>query len=253
MPSNPDLNPKKGPQRPESPQRPGSPQHPDGPQYPSGPHHPDGQHYPGFKTACIIVDKVYFQCQQRECFENVRVRVPDGCIPKSKFLDVIFNPGEIIRGTLVITDIPNRPNFRRVRFKVKVTFTVRVKNMTTGTIESITKELPPIQKDIVLYIPEARDEFTFKVIVETLSESLTEPVYDDKFLIFTIGVFMITKVVGKVQLLVPEYGFCPTPDECEDFQQDEICDEFEMSEFPDFFPAQLKSKPQCKPPRYGKK
>ena len=31
---------------------------------------------PGFKTACIMVDKVYFQCQQRECIENVKVRIP---------------------------------------------------------------------------------------------------------------------------------------------------------------------------------
>ena len=207
-----------------------------------------GPHQSGFKTACIIVDKVYFQCQQRECIEDVKVRVPHGCIPKFEFLDVIFNPGEIIRGTLVITDIQNRPNFRRVRFKVKVTFTVRIKNTATGAIENVSGELPPIQKDIVLYIPEARDEFSFKIIVETLSKSLTKPVFDDGVLIFTIGVFMITKVVGKVQLLIPEYGFCPVPPECEDFQPDEICDEFKMTEFPDFFPAQLK----CKPPKPSK-
>ena len=207
-----------------------------------------GPHHSGFKTACIIVDKVYFQCQQRECIEDVRVKIPHGCIPKFEFLDVIFNPGEIVRGTLVITDIQNRPNFRRVRFKVKVTFTARIKNTTTGAIENVTGELQPIQKDIVLYIPEARDEFTFKVVVETLSKSLTEPVFDDGVLIFTIGVFMITKVVGKVQLLIPEYGFCPAPPDCEDFQPDEICDEFKCADFPDFFPAQLKHKPPCKPP-----
>lgn len=201
--------------------------------------------FPKFKTACIIVDKVYFQCQQRECIEDVKVRIPHYCTPKFEFLDVLFNPGEIIKGTLVITDIPSRPNFRRVRFKVKVTFTVRVKNTVTGAIENVSGELPPIQKDIVLYIPGARDEFTFKIVVETLSESLTEPVFDDGCLIFTIGVFMITKVVGKVQLLIPEYGFCPAPPECEDFQPDEICDEFECSDFPDFFPPQLEDIP-CK-------
>lgn len=202
-----------------------------------GPHHQD------FKTACVIVDKVYFQCQQRECVEDVKVRIPHGCLPKFEFLDITFNPGEIVRGTLVITDIQNRPSFRRVRFKVRVTFTVRVKNTATGAVESISGELPPIQKDIVLYIPAARDEFTFKIIVETLSKSLTEPVFDDGVLIFTIGVFMITKVVGKVQLLIPEYGFCPVPLECEDFQPDEICDEFECADFPEFFPEQLKYKP----------
>lgn len=204
---------------------------------------PYDPYFPDFVTACVIVDKVYFQCQQRECIENVRVRLPHDCSSKFEFLDVVFNPGEIINGTLIITDIPSRPNFRRVRFKVKITFTVRIRNTTTGAIENITGELPPIQKDIVLYIPDARDEFTFKIVVETLSQSLTEPIFDDGVLIFTIGVFMIIKVVGKVQLLIPEFGFCPAPPECEEFLPTDICDEFEMEDFPPFFPPQLEDMP----------
>lgn len=196
-------------------------------------------YFPDFLTACVIVDKVYFQCQQRECIENVRVRLPHDCSSKFEFLDVVFNPGEIINGTLVITDIPSRPNFRRVRFKVRVTFTAKVKNLVTGAIEKIVGEVPAIQKDVVLYIPDARDEFTFKIVVETLSQSLTEPIFDDGELIFTIGVFLIIKVVGRVQLLIPEFGFCPAPPECEEFLPTDICDEFEMEEFPDFFPPQL--------------
>lgn len=197
-----------------------------------------------FKTACIIVDKVYFQCQQRECIEDVRVRIPHYCTSKFEFLDIIFDEGKVIKGTLTITDIPNRPKFKRVRFKVKITFNVRIRNIVSGSIENTSGELPAIQKDIVLYIPDARDEFTFKIVVESLSQSLTDPVFDDGALIFTIGVFLIMKVVGKVQLLIPEYGFCPAPDECEEFQPDEVCDEFESSDFPDFFPPQLEDIPQ---------
>ncbi|ABW19213.1 hypothetical protein [Alkaliphilus oremlandii] len=204
---------------------------------------PQSLQCPDFIPVCVIVDKVYFQCQQRECIENVRVRLPHDCESKVEFLDVIFNPGEIINGTLVITDIPSRPNFRRVRFKVRVTFIVKIKNLVTGAIENIEGELPPIQKDIVLYIPDARDEFTFKIVVETLSQVLSEPIIDDGVLIFTIGVFLIIKVVGKVQLLIPEFGFCPAPPECEEFLPTNICDEFEMEDFPDFFPPQLETMP----------
>lgn len=201
---------------------------------------------PTSKTACIIVDKVYFQCQQRECIENVRVRIPDDCSSKFEFLDVVFNPGEVIKGTLVITDVPNRPNFKRVRFRVRITFKVRIRNTVTGAIENIIGEIPPIQKDIVLFVPEARDEFAFKIVIESLSKSLADPVFDDGAIIFTIGVFLIIKVVGKVQLLIPEFGFCPEPPECEEFQPQEICDEFEMEDFPDFFPPQLEDIPMDK-------
>ena len=86
------------------------------------------------------------------------------------------------------------------------------------------------------------DEFTFKIIVDTLSEPLTEPVFDDRPLLFTVGVFMIIKVVGKVQLLIPEYGFCPVPPECENFQPEEICDGLRW-QISGFLSTWLKCKP----------
>ncbi|WP_051569050.1 hypothetical protein [Alkaliphilus transvaalensis] len=195
-------------------------------------------YFPDFKAECIIVDKVYFSCQQRECFERIAVALP--CGDEFKFLDITFNPGEIVKNTLSITPIPNRPNFSRVRFRVKITFNVRLKvKGEKGKVISIAGELPEIQKDIIMFIPEARDEFKFKIVIETASQILTEPLVEDGFLVFAVGVFIIVKVVGRVQLLIPAFGFCPEPPDCEEFLPDDVCIDFDEVPFPDFFPPQL--------------
>ncbi|QUH26698.1 hypothetical protein [Serpentinicella alkaliphila] len=195
-------------------------------------------YFPDFKSECIIAKKVYAQCQQRECFEEFVLPLPEGCL-EYEFLGIRFNPGEIVNGSLIITPIPSRPNFSRVRFRVLVTFVVKLKNVDTGKVIEIVGELPEIQKDIVMFIPEARDEFTFKIVLETASQLLSEPFITKDSIILAIGVFMIVKVVGVVQLFIPAFGFCPEPPECEEFFPDDICEEFEEAPFPEFFPRQL--------------
>lgn len=194
-------------------------------------------YFPDFKSECIIANKVYAQCQQRECFENVEITLPQ-CEPL-KVISIKFNPGKIIDGSLVITPIPTRPNFSRVRFKVLVTFIIKVKNIESGKVSEIKGQLPLILKDIVMFIPESRDEFTFKIVLETASQLLSEPFITDSAIIISVGVFLIIKVVGEVQLLIPAFGFCPEPPFCEDFFPDDICEDFEDAPFPEFFPRQL--------------
>ncbi|MCC5911506.1 MAG: hypothetical protein JJT76_13805 [Clostridiaceae bacterium] len=197
-------------------------------------------YFPEFQPVCIIADKVYAHCQQRECFKEVQIELPK--CTEMEFLDIKFNPGRIIRNSLVITPVENNPNFSRVRFKVVVTFIVRVKNTKTGTVIKIPGKLPEIHKDIIMYIPKARDEFSFEIVVETASRKLNEPIQEKGCLIFAAGVFLIIKVVGRVQLQIPEFGFCPDPPPCEEFIIPPVCDGFEEEDFPEFFPEQLDDK-----------
>lgn len=182
------------------------------------------------ETVCIITDKVYAHCQQRECFPQIELPIEKCTLDRIR-----FRPGFIVDNTIITTDIPNRPNFKRVRFTLRIPYEVITK---TGKV--VEGFLPDIFKDIILFIPEARDEFDFRIVVETKSQVLGDPIITDGKLIFAVGVFMIIKVVGRVQLLVPAFGFCPEPPECEPFTPDAgICDDFEYQPFPDFFPPQF--------------
>lgn len=179
---------------------------------------------------CVIVDKVFASCQQRECFPELEYDL-EGC----SFERIRFRPGFIVPNTLTVTDICGRPNFRRVRFTIRVPFQV------LDDCGNVVQEffLPDIFKDVILYIPDARDEFDFRIVVETQSVLLCPPVVLGGDLTITVGVFVIVKVVGTVQLLIPAYGYCPEPPLCEEFSPDDICEMFDYADFPDFFPPQL--------------
>lgn len=178
---------------------------------------------------CIIVDKVFASCQQRECFPKVEIDL------KGKtFENIKFKPGFIVPNTLTITDIDNTPNFKRVRFTLRIPFEI----ITTDG-KAIEGFLPDILKDIIMFIPDARDEFKFEIVVETSSDKLGQPIQTENTLTFAAGVFVIVKVVGRVQLLIPTFGYCPPPDPCEEFSPEDICDDFDYLEFPAFFPPQF--------------
>lgn len=180
---------------------------------------------------CVIVDKVFASCQQRECFPQVEVNIGDNAFGRIR-----FRPGFIVPNTLIVTDT-DTPNFRRVRFTLRIPFQVLDLN---GNI--ITEQfLPDILKDIIIYLPDARDEFEFRIVVETASEVLSTPIRNGNTLTFPVGVFIIIKVVGTVQLLIPSFGYCPPPPECTEFSPTDVCEEFEYADFPDFFPPQLEA------------
>lgn len=194
------------------------------------------------EAVCIIADKVYASCQQRECFPQVCIRIPDvGC--DFKLVKITFQAGTIVPNSVIITPIPARPNFSRVRLSIRIPYTATVKNTKTGATFPVNGILPEIRKDVVLYLPESRDEFNFNIVVETRSEVLNEPVLGDGNLTVSIGTFIVIKVVGRVQLFIPEFGFCPAPPECEEFEEiaEDVCKKFiEEAPFPpDFFPPQL--------------
>lgn len=183
-----------------------------------------------FDVDCVIVDKVFASCQQRECFPEIEVD-----LDKKKFGSIRFKPGFIVPGSLKITDIEGQPDFRRARFKIRIPFVVLDPE---GDVIA-EHNLPDILKDIVLYIPDARDEFEFRILVETKSEVLAPPIRTEKKLTFPVGTFIIVKVVGTVQLLIPAFGYCPEPPECTEFSPADVCDAFDYAEFPEFFPPQL--------------
>jgi hypothetical protein len=184
-----------------------------------------------FENDCVIIDKVFASCLQRECFPDLEYEL-DGC----SFGRIRFRPGFIVPNTLIVNDIKGRDDFRRVRFTVRIPFQVLDEK---GNVE---KEffLPDIFKDIVLYIPDARDEFDFRIVVETQSVLLSPPDISGDELNLTVGVFVIVKVVGTVQLLIPTLGYCPPPEDCEEFRPQDVCEAFDYCDLPDdFYPPQL--------------
>lgn len=174
---------------------------------------------------CILVNKVFFECQQRNCIREMIVP-----IGKDNFKKIIFKPGFIVDDTLMISDIENNPNFKRVKFLLKIPFQI----ITTNN-NIIADYLPNMPIDIIMHIPEARDEFLYNIDVETSSELLCLPIKQNDQLNFPVGVFIKVKAVGKVQLLIPTYEFSSKPSTLE---KDSTCN-FDISrDILDYYLAQ---------------
>lgn len=189
-----------------------------------------------FKNTCVIVRKVFSQYQQKVCFEAIKVGISD-----NTFKNILFKSGFIIEDSLIITDIVGRPNFKRVRFLLKIPFEIITTNNTI-----IKGYLPNISKDIIMFMPESRDESSFDIMVETSSKLLQEPIKSNSKLNFPVGVFIIIKATGKIQMLIPSLKSLPDPCNCQEFNENYVCDIFKFKDFPGFFPLQYKPFGQSK-------
>ncbi|SHF40461.1 hypothetical protein SAMN02746089_01850 [Caldanaerobius fijiensis DSM 17918] len=188
------------------------------------------------EIVCIVADKVYDACSQRICLDNIATSV---LVPLVGKTNPQFDRCENITITLLppgftVTPLPDRPGFVRIQATFQVTYDIVVK-YSDGTEQIVTGTPTTFTKDIVLYLPEPDPN---NVKFEAKAECLFGRVNTDNTINVIIGIFIILKAVITVQLLIPSFGFCPTPPECEEFPAN-VCDEFMHRPFPDMFPPQL--------------
>jgi hypothetical protein len=182
---------------------------------------------------CIIVEKVYASCLQKECDPAVFVRLPTSGGPFT-FVSASFLNGTI--DNIIIKPITATLT-ARFQFTVEIPFSLTLMN-PGGHLVTIPNLTLTFNKDIVLYFPPTQSEFNFNLRVETRSVVLGTPTFTATTIELSIGSYVITKLTGCVQLQIPEFGFCPIPGPCEEFLPINPCDNFAGSTPPDFFPPQ---------------
>jgi len=188
------------------------------------------------RPECIIVDKVFDACFQRECEPAKVIDLPPGHFKNPQ---IVYGPGFIVDGTLDIT--PAETNFARVRFCFRVPFTVTLSEFGDHCKKNdvTLNDYVEFCKDIKVFLPQAPSEFSFDIRLETRSETLRAEIVGHQ-LILAIGTVVVVKVVGRVQLLVQAFGYCAPPRECDEVTPEDICTEFlNRTDFPTFFPPQM--------------
>ncbi|KAB3527635.1 hypothetical protein [Alkaliphilus serpentinus] len=169
---------------------------------------------PDLKAECIIGHKVFAHYQQNRLEETI-IELPDE--GTFEFSNIKFSNGNIKPASLIISNLSNRPNFKRVQLSITISYKLEVKQKENGEAILINGKLPILHKDMVMFIPEANDEFTYDIAVDTTSRLMAEPIIEDTQLKFLSAILIIFKVVGRIQLLIPVFDFCPEPLECEEF------------------------------------
>jgi len=77
-----------------------------------------------------------------------------------------------------------------------------------------------------------------EMIAECLDGIFCRDDCGNSFLDITLGFHLIVKCQLIVQLLIPAYGYCPVPKQCEDDIEEDPCEKFYRAPVPKFFPDQ---------------
>lgn len=193
------------------------------------------------ELACIWVDKIYDACSQRECeeffFEDLNF--PPGA--ESYTLECSIKPCSETFYDWSIEPIDEGP-LGIVRVRVCAVLQIIIRDAEDPANFTVNCEEVCFLKEVILYAP---DPIHMEVLVESIFEALTCELVEENntsellcpVVVATIGAFIVVKTALRVQLLVPAFGFCPTPPECEELG--DVCEQFLERPFPPFFPPQL--------------
>lgn len=189
------------------------------------------------ERVCIQVQRVYDSCLYQEQLSNQRVTlVSYGLVPcgNGEHNDACTQPVmpitfESCRSTTTEGSIRNlsverlcdRPCFARVRCQIDVPIDILFTDANSR--EYIGRGVVTIDRDVLLSIPdESIVPYTIEAMVSAICVSGTY--VGNNIFELEVCVTAILKVLAKVEILVPSYGFCEVPP-CEEFA-DSVCDEF---------------------------
>jgi len=140
-----------------------------------------------------------------------------GCV----FINAISTQVDAQVTDLSVQRLEERPCFARIKCVVIVPVQVTFQDEEGN--RHCTKSEIKVPQDIVMYVPEA-SVFPFEIVAVASCSCPTGKFESDTVCYATACLTIITKVVAETDLLVPSYGYCPTPDAI-DFEE-QVCNKF---------------------------
>lgn len=208
---------------------------------------------------CIQVQRVYDSCLQQQQLTNVDVTISSyaqvvhsrccnssACcgnetetapatsapVPPITFESCRSSTMDVDIGNLSVERLCDRPCFARVRGSIVIPIDILFTD--SRCVEYIGKGTVTVNRDVLLAVPdESIVPFTLEGMASAVCVAGTYR--GNNVFRLTVCVTIVLKVLAKVEILVPSYGFCPIPP-CEEFA-DSVCDEF--FSLPLFPPATL--------------
>ena len=189
------------------------------------------------ERVCIQVQRVYDSCLFQDQLSQQRVTlVSYGLVPcgNGEQSDTCTQPVmpitfESCRSTttegtirnLSVERLCDRPCFARVRCQIDVPIDILFTDANGR--EYIGRGIVTVDRDVLLSIPdESIVPYTIEAMVSAICVSGTY--VGNNIFELEVCVTVVLKVLAKVEMLVPSYGFCEVPP-CEEFAS-QVCDEF---------------------------
>ncbi|MBR6526101.1 MAG: hypothetical protein IKT57_09010 [Clostridia bacterium] len=198
------------------------------------------------EKVCIQVKRVYDSCLQQKQLTNVDVTITsyaqvvnNGCscacnngnvetnpptsapVPPITFESCRSSTTDVDVNHLNVERLCDRPCFARVRGRVHIPIDILFTD--SRCVEYIGKGVITVNEDVLLSVP---DESIVPFRLEAMASAVcvSGTYIGDNVFRMTVCVTVILKVIAKVEMMVPSYGFCTIPP-CEEFAEN-VCDEF---------------------------
>lgn len=191
------------------------------------------------EKVCIQVQRVYDSCLQQEQLDSRDITItsyaqvvnncaggdttvpPTAPVPPIQFESCRSSAADIDVSNLTVERLADRPCFARVRGYIDIPIDILFTD--SRCVEYIGKGTVRVNKDVLLSVP---DDSIVPYALEGLASAIcvSGSYRGDNVFRMTICVSVILKVLARVEILIPSYGFCSIPP-CEEFA-DNVCDEF---------------------------
>ena len=189
------------------------------------------------ERVCIQVQRVYDSCLYQEQLSEQRITlvsyglVPCGCDQNADactqpVMPITFEScrSTTTEGTirnLSVERLCDRPCFARVKGQIDVPIDILFSDANGR--EYIGRGVVTVDRDVLLSVPdESIVPYTIEAMVSAICVSGTY--VGNNIFELEVCVTVVLKVLAKVEMLVPSYGFCEVPP-CEEFAS-QVCDEF---------------------------
>jgi hypothetical protein len=214
------------------------------------------------ELVCIEVPKVFDQCLIKRCI--VYDDGPDTDATDEELRSNPLNNPKIFTGCrdfelklCSVEKIPlmQNPSYKKVIVSFVISFYADFIN-SNGQTKSEFYEINRTEVISKLYCPDSIAQISasfvtvgkssdldpeivkLEMVAECLEGMLNKDDAGNSVLDVTLGFHLIVKCELIVQLLIPAYGYCPVPSQCEVEPEEDPCEKFERAPVPQFFPDQ---------------
>ncbi len=183
------------------------------------------------EKACIQTNKVLDSCMKQLQQTNLQVSLSNQT-PQSPALPLTFvsavTNGDATISDLIVDRLIDRPNFARVSLNVNIPLLVTYTdaNGVTGTgTTTIT-----VPNDVILFVPQP-SIVPYTIEAFGASSSPTGNYVSGNVFNISACITIIIRVIARVELLVPSYGYCSAP-ACQEFTADVCTGALELPIYP---------------------
>lgn len=185
------------------------------------------------ERVCIETTKIFDSCIKQVQEEGLQIVVTNQTPPNPQdpleFVSCTSTGEPATITNLEIERFEDRPNFARVTCDVNIP--VEVTYIDDNDIEGKGDSVITVSQDVILCVPQPSivpfEITAFGGVVCPEGEYIGNDTFE-----VTACITVILKVVAKVDILVPSYGFCPIPP-CQEYSQEACAGFFDLPLYPE--------------------